>query len=245
MTRKKGEIMKKTLVMGLALLTSTAFAQSYDSSNSQMNNDQGFNSGSSDYSGMESQNMDEASGAAVPGGQTVQLAEVGSRHMFEFNIDSAMRAAVGFDKTKVRGGSSDNSTNYEFDLNYFYGVHRLLQVGFRFEYFNGLGRATDLERVDLQVGAYLNSEEDFSRAAFIGGFVGGGYSQTYGNQGARDDLRSATISVGKRFPLDRWGIKHVTYTPELALKYTNSTTDRALDYSQNLQLKILQFAIIF
>jgi hypothetical protein len=51
--------------------------------------------------------------------------------------------------------------------------------------------------------------------------------------------------VGKRFPLDRWGIKHVTWTPELAFKFINSTTDESIDYSQSAQLRLLQFSVLF
>lgn len=234
---KKGEIMKKTLVMGLALLTSTAFAQSYDSSNSQMNN--------TDFSGMESQNMDEDSGASTPGDQTLQLAEAGSRHMFEFNIDSAMAAAISYDKIKTKGSSADNETNYDLNLNYFFGVHPNLQVGARFDYFKGLGAVEDIETLTLDVGGYWNFDEDFSSAIFLGAFVGAGWAQQFGNDASRDDLRQATVSAGKRFPLDRWGIKHVTWTPEVALKMINSTTDESIDYQQSLQLRLLQFSVLF
>jgi hypothetical protein len=232
---KKGENMKKTLVVGFALLTSSAFAQSYDSSNSQMNN--------TDYSAMDSRNREEA--GSRMGDNTLQLAEAGSRHMFEFNIDSILAAAISFDKIKTEGQDSDNDTNYDLSLNYFYGVHPNLQVGFRFDYFKGLGAVEDIETLGLDVGGYWNFDEDFSRALFLGGFVGAGWAQQFGNDASRDDLRTASLSVGKRFPLDHWGIKHVTWTPELAMKFINSTTDESIDYQQSLQLRILQFSVLF
>ena len=225
--------MKERLVLGLALITSTTLAQSYDSSNSQNNmTDSAYNSGMDS----DEQNM---------GDRTLQLAEAGSRHMFEFNIDSAIAAAISFDKIKTKGRDSDNDTNYNLKLNYFFGVHRFLQLGARFEYFKGLGAVEDIENMNLDVGGYWNFDEDFSRAIFIGGFVGGGYAQQFGNDASRDDLRSATVSIGKRFPLDRWGIKHVTWTPELAFKFINSTTDESIDYSQSAQLRFLQFSVLF
>src|SRR4051812_11957535 len=114
--------MKTTLVLGAALLAGSAFAQNY---------------GGNTYGG---------SGGTNYGGQTyggsgvgsVATADPGSQHMFEFNIDSALRGALSFDKNKVNGASSSNDTNWDLSFNYFYGVTRLIQAGFRFNYFSGV-----------------------------------------------------------------------------------------------------------
>jgi hypothetical protein len=76
-------------------------------------------------------------------------------------------------------------------------------------------------------------------------FLGLGYQQQFGNNGSRDDLRLATVAMGKRFPLTMFGLKHVSFTPEVALKTLNSTTNDSLDYSQSLEFRLLQFSVFF
>ena len=263
--------MKHFLILGLAVLSTSAFAQSYDSSTefeNEMNNEnidaqemqdhsssanskfkqkQSQEAGEFDrYQAKDAQNQEDNAAAAASATSSNQpLADKGGRHMFEFNIDSILAAAISFDKVKTKGQDSDNDTNMQFSGNYFYGVHPMLQIGGRVDYFNGVGAVEDIETMSLDIGGYINSDQDFSRAAFLGAFVGAGWAQQFGDTSSRDDLRQATVSIGKRFPLSRWGIRHITWTPELALKYQNSTTDQSLDYTQSLQLRILQFSVLF
>lgn len=218
--------MKIILALALSLMTGVALAQNYQ------NYDNSYNSGDAQYQ----QDV---------GSQRMELAQPGMRHMFEFNVDSALRAAISFDKIKTKGASSDNNTNSNLSFNYAYGVHRFIQAGMRFNYFSGVNGTEDEENMDFSVGGILNSSEDFTNAAFVALYVGAGWAQQFGNDASRDDLRFATLSVGKRIPLERWGIKHVTYTPEIALKMTNSTTDESIDYAQSLQLRFLQFSVFF
>jgi hypothetical protein len=221
--------MKILLALSLSLMTGLAFAQNYQNNQYNENN---YDNTYDEYQDGE-------------GAQRMELAQEGQRHMFEFNVDSAMRAAVSFDKIKTKGTSSDNNTNSDISFNYAYGVHRFLQAGVRFNYFTGVKGSEDEEDLALSFGAILNSSEDFTNAGFVSLYVGGGWAQQFGDNSSRDDLRFATLAIGKRFPLDRWGIKHVTYTPEVALKMTNSTTDESIDYAQSLQLRILQFSVFF
>lgn len=173
------------------------------------------------------------------------LARQGRRHMFEFNIDSTLKAALSFERNKVKGSDAENESNAALSLNYAYGIHRLVQAGFRLNYFSGVNGNTDIENMDVSIGAILNSEEDFTRSMFAALYLGAGWAQQFGNGTSRDDLRFTTLSVGKRMPLEGFGLEHVTWTPEIALKTTNSTTDSTLDYSQSLEFRILQFSVFF
>ena len=101
-----------------------------------------------------------------------------------------------------------------------------------------------------EVGVIANSNSDFTQAAYLSAFVGMGYNQNFSKPTAttrrfRDDLRTGTLALGKRVPLDRWGIKHVVYSPEVALTFTNSTTDESFDYRQAVELRLFQFSAFF
>lgn len=176
---------------------------------------------------------------------SLPLARQGRRHMFEFNVDSPLKAALSFERNKVKGSDADNESNAALSLNYAYGIHRLVQAGFRLNYFSGVNGNVDVENMDVSIGAILNSEEDFTRSMFAALYIGAGWAQQFGNGTNRDDLRFTTLSVGKRMPLEKFGLDHVTWTPEIALKTTNSTTNSSLDYSQSLEFRILQFSVFF
>lgn len=223
--------MKKIFAVGLALMTSAAFAQTY------ITEDEANYSADQQYA--QPQQQEQGSGATAP------LANPGSRHMFEFNIDSIEAAALSFDKIKTKGQDTDSGSNIDLDLNYAYGVHRLIQAGVRFNYFTGVQGSEDQENLGLSFGAIFNHTDDFQNAAYLSLYLGGGWAQQFGNDASRDDLRFGTLSIGKRWSLEPFGIKHVTYSPEVSFKVVNSTTDESLDYSQSLQFKILQFSVFF
>jgi hypothetical protein len=168
----------------------------------------------------------------------------GVQNMFEFNVDSVVAAAVAFDNSKAKGSDTTNDTRANISLNYAYGLAPLVQLGFRMNYFNGMSGANDHENFDFAVGGIFNNMEDFTQATYISLYLGAGFAEEYGPN-TRDDLRFATLAIGKRFQLDRFGLKHVTYSPEIAVKNVSSTTSQALDHSQSLQFRILQFSVFF
>jgi len=170
-------------------------------------------------------------------------------HMFEFNADSVLQGVLSFDKSKTRGNSADNDTQLGLNLNYAYSIPTMprLQVGGRANYEKGTaGGRGDFEDYSLQVGAIVNMWDDLRDSPYASLYVGYGWDNTYGvSEGRKDEVMTTTLAVGKRFSLDRWGIKHLTYTPEIALQNLNSTTGSALEYSQNIQLRFLQFSVFF
>lgn len=210
--------MKKIFALGLSLMAGSLFAQDYN---------------------RDHQYRQDMEANRVP------AAAEGMRHMFEFNIDTVESAAISFDKIKTRGQDADNGTNIDLNMNYAYGVHPNLQIGTRFEFFSGIKGSEDVENLSLSVGGIFNTNSDFTRSPFISLYVGAGWAQQFGNDSSRDDLRFGTLSLGKRFPLEMLGIKHVVYSPEVSAKFVNSTTDESLDYSQSIQFKILQFSVFF
>lgn len=180
------------------------------------------------------------------GGATrVPAAAEGMRHMFEFNLDSVEAAALSFDKIKTKGQEADNGTNLDLSLNYAYGVTSQIQAAARFEYFSGVETSVDEERFGLAVGAIYNFSEDFLNTLYTSAYLGLGFAQQFGANDARDELRNVSFSVGRRFPLDMFGVKHVVYSPEVSLQFVNSTTNESLDYSHSLQFKVLQFSVFF
>ena len=174
----------------------------------------------------------------------------GSRHMFEFNADSILQGVLSFEKAKTRGSSADNDTQLDLSLNYAYSLPTMprLQTGARINYEKGTeaGRG-DLEDYDIQVGGIVNHTEDLKNSLYASLYLGFGWANTYGNGalGRRDEILTSTLAVGKRFAMEKWGINHLTYTPEVALENINSTTGSALEYSQNIQFRFLQFSVFF
>jgi hypothetical protein len=209
--------MKKILALSLALLSGSAFAQDTQDKNQKME---------------------------TGGTDRVPAAAEGMRYMFEFNADSMLNGVLSFDKSKVNGSDSDTDTKANISLNYAYGVAPQLQIASRINYFNGILGDGDLENFDFSIGAIFNTKEDLTEAGYVSLYFGAGWSQDFG-AGTRDDLRISTLAIGRRIPLTTWGLKHVTYTPEVAMKSVNSTTGEGLDYSTSLQFRFLQFSVFF
>lgn len=211
--------MKKILAVTLALATGSAFA------------------GESIFQGFNAQEQQE-------GSTSVPMADQGVRHMIEFDAQSIPKLILGFRRTKTPGNDASSGTDLNFGFNYAYGIHRFLQAGVKFNYNNGLSGANDVERLYTSLGLIVNSNSDFTKAAYLSAFVGMGFDANYGS-GNREDVRTATLALGKRMPLDDLGVKHVVYSPEIALTNINSTNDDDFEYSQSLEFRLLQFSVFF
>lgn len=106
--------------------------------------------------------------------------------------------------------------------------------------------AGDIENWGLQAGVIYNLSDDLQNAFYGSLFAGMLWNHEYGDSGAgNDEVTTATVAIGKRFNLERWGIKHVTYSPEVALQTRSSNTGRSFDYTQDLQFRFLQFSVFF
>ncbi len=171
----------------------------------------------------------------------------GSRHMFEFNADSILRGIISFDKSKTRGNSADNDTQLNLNLNYAYSLPTMprLQLGGRMLYLKDVNSSGDVESYGAQVGAILNHTADLENSAYASLYLGMLWDREYQTGGGNDETRIATAAVGKRFSMEPWGIKHLVYQPEVAFQAKNSTTSGSFDYSQDLQLRFLQFSVFF
>jgi hypothetical protein len=171
-----------------------------------------------------------------------------TRHMLDFNADSSLFGMLSFGKSKARGTGTDNSTKLNLDLNYAYSLpmHPRLQLGVRALYVKDTNSAGNVENWGAQVGAIYNLSDDLTNSFYGSIYLGMLWNHEYGTSGAgNDEVRMSTIAIGKRFNLERWGIKHVTYTPEIALQNKNSSTKRSFDYTQDLQFRFLQFSVFF
>lgn len=231
--------MKTIIALATVVLMGSAYAQS------------GYDSTSSDYGSNYGSDSSWGTGSAADdsvGMGTGHSDSGGNRHMFEFNADSSLFGMLSFNRSKARGTSTDNNTELNLDLNYAYSLPMIprLQLGGRGLYVKDVSAAGDVENWGLQIGAIYNLSDDLQNA-FYGSIYGGMlWNHEYGRTGAGDDeVTVATLAVGKRFDLDRWGINHVTYTPEIALQTKNSLTRRSFDYTQDLQFRFLQFSVFF
>ncbi len=176
----------------------------------------------------------------------------GSRHMFEFSTDSELLSVLSLSKSKTRGQDSSNNTNFNLTLNYAYSLPSMpkLQLAGRMHYIkqDAVAGRGDAEDYGAQIGAILNHSEDLQNSCYASLYLGYGWANTYGagaSSQRRDELLTSTLAVGHRFALERFGIKHLTYSPEVALRNQNSTTGGSIEYLQDIQFRILQFSVFF
>lgn len=232
----KGKSMKKIMALGAVLLMSSAYAQSnYDSTSSD------YGTGSSWGSGVDatdSTGMGTGEGSATGG----------DMHMIESNVDSLVRGAYSFDKSKSRGKSADNDSQLDLVLNYAVKFKDKWQGGVRLNYLKDTDTNGDTEDYGFQVGAIYNFSENLMDSMFVSLFTGLEWNKFYDSANKDDEIWKTTLAFGKRFSLARWNIAHLTYSPELALVTENSTTGSKgsnLEYSQSVQLRFLQFSLFF
>jgi hypothetical protein len=177
----------------------------------------------------------------------------GTTHMFEFNADSMIKGLVSIDKSKTKGNNADNNLQFDMNLNYAYQLPSLpqLQLATRFNYNKGTtGGRGDFEDYGLAVGGIYNfnpgmSSLDLTNAMYISLYVGFGWNHNYTSPRSTDEVLSGTVAVGRRFSLEPIGLKHITWSPEVAFQNLNSTTGSQLQYSQSLQFRVLQFSAFF
>jgi hypothetical protein len=173
----------------------------------------------------------------------------GDKHMFEFNADSVLRGLLSFDKSRLQGESADNDLETDLVLNYAYKLSTIptLQLGGRFNYLRDTNSTGDIENWGVQVGGILNQSEDLQNSMYASLYLGMQWNKDYGTSGGNiyDEVLVTTFAVGKRFSMENIGIKHLTYTPEVAFQNRTSTTGGSLDYAQSLQLRFLQFSVFF
>ena len=174
-------------------------------------------------------------------------------HMINFQVDDLFLGSLNFDSAKARGQDSDNDTQLNLDLNYAYALPMLrnLQVGAKVNYEKGTeGGRGDFEDYGADAGAYWNfqwggKQLDLKNSLYASLFVGYGWDNNYTGDLDDDEVFRTTAALGKRFSLERWGIDYLTYTPEVALQSINSKTGGALEYSQSIQVRFLQFSVLF
>jgi hypothetical protein len=175
-----------------------------------------------------------------------EQAEEGQRHMVEFNAESIPSLIYSIERSKAKGTSGDTESGSNISLNYAYAIHPNVQVGGKFNFFNGVFANNDVERMDVQASGWFNTKAgDLANSPYVSVSLGTGYAQTFGSNGGRDDLWLGSLSFGKRFGLDRIGVKHISWTPELAFVTENSTNDSSYDYRQATEFRLLQFSVLW
>lgn len=190
-----------------------------------------------------------ATSVLAQSGSSMMDSSTGNRHMFEFNADSVLRGLFSFDKSKTPGNSADNDFQTDLVFNYAYQVPTMprLQLGGRFNYVRDTTSVGDIENWGVQVGGILNHSSDLQNSLYASLYLGMQWNKDFGTAAGNihDEVIVTTLGVGKRFSMENIGIKHLTYTPEIAFQNRSSTNSGNLDYSQSLQFRFLQFSVFF
>ena len=187
--------------------------------------------------------------ALLVGSAYAQQGSTGQKHMIEFNADSLLNGVLSFSKSKTKGNNADNDMNFDLRLNYAYQLpqYDLIQVGGGVNYFSGTeaGRG-DAEDYGFNLAAYINNTNDLQNAYYGSVKWGIEWANTLGGVGrGKDEVGTLQLAVGKRVDLSYFGIRHLTYTPEIAFVNQDSSTGSAIEYSQSLEFRFLQFSVFY
>ena len=189
-------------------------------------------------------------GSAFAQSERTLSSSSGHSHMIEFNADTLLNGVISLGKSKTRGSSADNDLSANLRLNYAYALPTMprLQLGGGLNYMSGpaSGRG-DAEDYGFNLAAYMNSSTDLANS-FYGSIKWGiDWAHTYGgdNGNTKDEVGTLQLALGKRMSFAPWGIKHLTYTPEIAFVNQDSSTRSALEYNQAVEFRFLQFAVLF
>lgn len=184
------------------------------------------------------------------------IAQSDPGHMIEFNAENLVQTTLSFDKSRSKGVGTDSDTQLDFNMNYAYALPwmRKLQLGTRINYNKGTEPGFgDFENYGVDVGAIYNMSGqnrtgpiDLMNSAYVSLYLGLGWANEYsGISDRKDEFTKTTLALGKRFDLRPWGVNHVSYSPEIAFQAQNSTTGSSLEYSQSVQLRLLQFSVLW
>lgn len=182
----------------------------------------------------------------APAGNT----NVGSEmnNMITFDADSVLNGSLNLTKSKTPRNSADNDTALKLNLNYFWASKWMqnLQYGGGLNYLKATNDAGDVENYGFDIGAIYNLSDDLTQSFYGKVLLGMDWNHKYSGKGQGDDeVFNTTFAFGKRFSLEHFGMRHLVYTPEIALTNANSTTGGNLEYSQAVELRFLQFAVFF
>jgi len=172
----------------------------------------------------------------------------GTKHMFDFTADSVLRGVLSFGKSKIPGESSDSDVQMDLRLNYAYQLDSMpqIQLGGRFDYLKDTASAGDIENWGIQVGGIWNQSTDLLNTMYASLYLGMLWNREYGSgAGENDEVLYTTLALGRRYSMEKWGIKHLTYTPEIAFQNKNSTNGGDFTYTQSLEFRFLQFSVFF
>lgn len=172
----------------------------------------------------------------------------GTKHMFDFNADSVLRGVLSFGKSKLPGEDSDSDIQMDVRLNYAYQLDSMpqLQLGTRLDYLKDTASAGDIENWGIQIGGIWNQSTDLLNTMYASLYLGMLWNREYGpGAGENDEVLYSTLALGRRYSMEKWGVKHLTYTPEIAFQNRNSTNGGDFSYTQSLELRFLQFSVFF
>ena len=169
------------------------------------------------------------------------------RHMVLFDADSIIQGAWSLSRVKEKGSSPNNESQLSLSLNYFYTVPQLdqLQIGGAVLYDKDTGLRGEFENYGAQVGAIWNFDNNLEKSLYVKGLVGLLWNHEYGDNSNSDEQYNLTAAVGKRFSLEDYGLRHVSWTPEVAYAAKDSTTKGDFDYSSSVEFRFLQFSVLF
>ena len=172
----------------------------------------------------------------------------GTKHMFDFTADSVLRGVLSFGKSKLPGEDSDTDIQMDVRLNYAYQLDSMpqLQLGTRLDYLKDTASAGDIENWGIQIGGIWNQSTDLLNSMYASLYLGMLWNREYGpGAGENDEVLYSTLALGRRYSMEKWGVKHLTYTPEIAFQNRNSTNGGDFSYTQSLELRFLQFSVFF
>jgi len=157
-----------------------------------------------------------------------------------------------------------NITKGDLTLNYSYAFFSQFQLGLfysnshdqrRFKTANGSTGEIEFKSQHIGLQALWNFSENLQESWYLGALVShmnleDETSKTEPLNYLEDDRSAQSIDfiLGKRFGLDQWGLKNISYSPSLSIFITNSQKDYeddGIDKSYGFSLNLIKFDVLF
>ena len=166
------------------------------------------------------------------------------KHMIDFNADAFTFGRLSFNNQRDRGSNASETKYHAIYLNYAQTVTDHVQAGAQVNYSKFSYDSGKSESYELLVGGYYNLDSDLKNSIYASVHLGYGTEwksadqNTYGN---KDEYIISKVAVGKRSNI----AGNFTYNPEIGFSNKSYTSGDSVVWSQDFQIRFLQFAVFF
>lgn len=193
-----------------------------------------------------------------------------SKHMISFGRNG-LGWSAGAEEIEGKSSSAFDSIEYFMNnlaLNYAYRLGARFQIGgffqntkekYTFERKGGGGSPSEIATMVVGITGIYNFSDDFTQAWYVGANVAhfnyeDEVSHDFANAEGKNPMEQDDtgeiyeLFVGKRFSMKKWGINHITYSPNISVyhkKHGKDFKDQRATKGLGTTLQVLKFDVLF